>query len=69
MVKLFAHALRPSYSKPDMEKVESEIDRLFKTNVFNVSYRTIERNSLLKKHPAMANFTAKEYKFDDTNEN
>jgi hypothetical protein len=51
-----------------MEKVESEIDRLFKTNVFNISQRNIERNSLLKKHPAMANFAPKEYKFENTNE-
>lgn len=37
VVKLFAHALRPTYSKLDMERVESEIDRLFKTNVFNLA--------------------------------
>jgi hypothetical protein len=37
VVKLFAHSLRSYFVKPEMERVESEIDRLFKTNVFNVA--------------------------------
>lgn len=42
VVKLFAHSLRSSFNKQEMERVESEIDRLFKTNVFNSAARDLE---------------------------
>lgn len=57
VVKLFAHSLRSSFSKPEMERVEAEIDRLFKTNVFNVALRNQEKHTLLKKYPALGNLS------------
>lgn len=67
VVKLFAHSLRSSFVKHEMERVESEIDRLFKTNVFNVAQRNQEKNTLLKKYPALGNMTTKEWKMGNEN--
>ena len=48
-----------------MERVEAEIDRLFKTNVFNTAARTQEKNNLFKKYPALGNMTSKETKYEN----
>ena len=61
VVKLFAHSLRSYFVKPEMERVESEIDRLFKTNVFNVAQRNQEKHTLLKKYPALGNLSKQEF--------
>ena len=43
-----------------MERVEAEIDRLFKTNVFNQAARNQERKRMLTKYPELKNFEEKE---------
>ena len=43
-----------------MERVEVEIDRLFKTNVFNQAARIQERKKMLVKYPELKNFEEKE---------
>lgn len=43
-----------------MERVEVEIDRLFKTNVFNQAARIQERRKMLVKYPELKNFEEKE---------
>lgn len=43
-----------------MERVEAEIDRLFKTNVFNQAARNQERQRMLTKYPELKNFEEKE---------
>ena len=55
VVKLFGHALRKTIKALEaaekgseyMERVEIEIDRLFRTNVFNIAARNQERKKLL----------------------
>jgi hypothetical protein len=67
-VKLFARALRNIIKELEemdkgseyMERVEVEIDRLFKTNVFNQAARIQERKKLLVKYPELKNFEEKE---------
>ena len=68
VVKLFARALRNVVKELEekekggeyMERVEVEIDRLFKTNVFNQAARNQERKKMLIKHPELRNFEEKE---------
>lgn len=43
-----------------MERVEAEIDRLFKTNVFNQAARNQERKRMLTKYPELKNFDENE---------
>jgi hypothetical protein len=67
-VKLFARALRNIIKELEemdngseyMERVEVEIDRLFKTNVFNQAARIQERKKMLVKYPELKNFEEKE---------
>lgn len=67
-MKLFARALRNIIKELEemdkgseyMERVEVEIDRLFKTNVFNQAARIQERKKLLVKYPELKNFEEKE---------
>jgi len=47
-----------------MERVEIEIDRLFKTNVFNLAARNQERKKLLTRFPELSNFKPEELKAD-----
>ena len=67
-MKLFARALRNIIKELEemdkgseyMERVEVEIDRLFKTNVFNQAARIQERKKILVKYPELKNFEEKE---------
>ncbi len=67
-MKLFARALRNIIKELEemdkgseyMERVEVEIDRLFKTNVFNQAARIQERKKMLVKYPELKNFEEKE---------
>lgn len=67
-MKLFARALRNIIKELEemdkgseyMERVEVEIDRLFKTNVFNQAARIQERRKMLVKYPELKNFEEKE---------
>lgn len=72
MVKLFAYALKKPIKELERlqdgieynERVEIEIDRLFKTNVFNVAARNEERKKLLQMYPELAGFKPEELKND-----
>lgn len=62
MVKLFQFALKKPIKELEMleggfeyyERVDVEINRLFKTNVFNVAARNEERRKLLQQYPELA---------------
>lgn len=45
-----------------MERTEVEIDRLFKTNVFNIAARNQEKKKLVQKFPDLANLKPEEIK-------
>ena len=69
---MFAYALKKPIKELEklqngndyFERVEIEIDRLFKTNVFNVAARNEERKKLLKMYPELAGFKPEELKND-----
>lgn len=70
VVKLFAYALKKPIKELEklqggsdyFERVEIEIDRLFKTNVFNVAARNEERRKLLQQYPDLAALKPEEMK-------
>lgn len=73
IVKLFVFAMKKAIRDVEkankgseyMERVEIEVDRLFKTNVFNNALRNQEKKKLIQKYPELGNLKPEEIKAGD----
>lgn len=53
LILFTARVLQPAFDKGDIPKLEVELNRLFRTNAFNISERTQAEERRLKKYPQL----------------
>lgn len=53
MILFTGRVLQPAFDKTDIPKLEVELNRLFRTNAFNISERTQAEERRLKKYPQL----------------
>jgi protein phosphatase 1 regulatory subunit 36 len=53
MILFTARVLQPAFDKTDIQKLEVELNRLFRTNAFNISERTQTEERRFKKYPQL----------------
>jgi len=60
VVRLFGIVLSECFDRADLPTVIMELERLFKTNLFNESARSLERVKMEEQYPMMKEFSAQE---------
>ena len=63
VVRLYGKVLAENFPKADLPTVIMELERLFKTNLFNETSRSQERAALDQRYPQMREFTDEELNF------
>ena len=63
VVRLFGKVLAENFPKIDLPTVIMELERLFKTNLFNETSRSQERAALEERYPQMREFTDEQLNF------
>lgn len=60
LILFTGRVLQPAFDKTDIPKLEVELNRLFRTNAFNISERTQAEEKRLKKYPQLKSPQKKE---------
>lgn len=60
VTRLYAKVLSECFERHDFPLVITEVERLFKTNLFNESKRNQEKEDLEKRFPELRDFNSKE---------
>ena len=66
VVRLYGKVLSECFERNDLPTVIMELERLFKTNLFNESARSQSKNAMEDQYPALKDFSAHELNVNPT---